>query len=170
MISLKALLIFIVVAFAFGFYMAPEKIKIQKEIQYVESTKKQSDESAKQDSQRDKRVEKTTTEITRPDGTKEVSTRTVEDSTTSRKSESARNERDESNKTSTEKETKEITAGRNHLTISALAGPQLKLSSGVSLGPLVYGAHITRPLLGPITVGLWGMSSGSGGMSLGLTF
>lgn len=35
---------------------------------------------------------------------------------------------------------------------------------------LVYGVHVSRSLIGPITMGLWGLTNGSIGLSVGINF
>lgn len=155
------------VAFAFGRYTAPEKVKIEKEIVTVESTTKEEKKEVKTDAQRDKRVEKVTTEVVRPDGTKETTTRIVEDSKTTRQTDSGTDSREESRKASTEKSSETIEYGRDKLSLSMLAGAPISFTSG--LGVIVYGGHIHRNFLGPISIGVWGLSNGTGGFSLGLT-
>ncbi len=130
-------------SFAAGRYTTPEKIVIQKEIVEVEKKVE------------DKRKEIVKTEVTHPDGTKEITTKTVVDSTT------------KTDSTKTDKELEERTAASSKVSISALVGAPLSLS-----GPItpVYGGHIHRPLLGPISLGLWGLSNATAGVSIGLTF
>ena len=129
----------IATAFAFGRYSAP--IRVEKEIVEVEKKTE------------DKRKEIIKTEVVRPDGTKETTTKTVVDSKTT---------------TDSTKSEKELVEGQtSKVSISALVGAPLTLS-----GPLtpVYGGHIHRPLLGPVSVGIWGLSNATAGLSFGLTF
>lgn len=155
------------VAFAFGRYTAPEKVKIEKEIVKVEDTRKEETKNVSTDSQRDKRVEKVTTEVVRPDGTRETTTRLVEDTKSTRSRDSATDSREESHTASTEKSSETIEYGRNKLSLSVLAGAPISFSSGP--GSMIYGGHISRNFLGPITIGVWGLSNGTGGFSLGLS-
>lgn len=53
--------------------------------------------------------------------------------------------------------------------VHALVGTPISLKP-LGLGPVVYGAAVERRVLGPISVGAWGLSSGQGGVSLGLVF
>ena len=53
---------------------------------------------------------------------------------------------------------------RNTLNVYALAGVDVK-TPGV-----VYGVSVTKQVLGPISVGAWGLTSGIVGVSLGLSF
>lgn len=49
-------------------------------------------------------------------------------------------------------------------TINALIG------LGLNNTQVDYGLSITRPVLGPLTIGVWGLSDKTGGASIGLTF
>jgi len=33
-----------------------------------------------------------------------------------------------------------------------------------------FGGSVTKPILGPVTMGLWALSNGNAGVSVGLTF
>lgn len=154
LLGLSALL----TAFAAGRFTVPEKIKI--ETKTVEVEKKT--DVTKTDTDRDRHRETTTTQVKRPDGTVETTTKLVEDDTTKRKTDSKQTQTD----SITETASKEIVRGSSPVTISALGGIPLSFSS---ITP-VFGAAVTKPLLGPIAIGLWGLSSREVGASLGLTF
>lgn len=143
----------VITAFAVGRFSAPEKVKIEKEIVEVEK------KSSETDLDRDKHKTTTTTEITRPDGTKEKTTKVEEDTKTSKNTTTV------DLRQRNETETKEVTYGSNRVTISGMAGLGLD-----SLSVPIYGASITRPILGPIVIGLWGLTNKTGGVSLGLQF
>ena len=85
--------------------------------------------------------------IKKPDGT--VITTTKEDSTTK-----------EDTKV---KDSITIDTRRSKINISALAG------TGFPLSP-VYGIAANKELIGPVTVGIWGLSNLTAGISLGLNF
>jgi hypothetical protein len=53
--------------------------------------------------------------------------------------------------------------------VSALVGASVNLKP-LGMGPLRYGASVERRVLGPVWVGAWGLSSGEGGVSLGVVF
>lgn len=147
------LLISALAVFAFGRYSAPDKVKI--ETKYVEVEKK----SEKTDTDRDKHKETTTTVVKAKDGSTTTTTKVVEDTKTDRKT-------SEHDDTSVSQSTsKEITKG-SKVTVSALAGINLSDLTG---GP-DFGMSVSRPILGPITVGVFGFKSGVVGSSLGLTF
>lgn len=143
-------------AFATGRWMAPEKVKIEKQI--VEVEKKSSDKDAEKSTKKTT----TTTKVTRPDGSVEETTTVVEE--TNRKS--SKSETSESGKSDTE--TTEITRGSSKVSVLALGG--VKLSGDVSNQVPVYGLSVSKPILGPITVGVWGLSNSIIGASIGLTF
>lgn len=144
-------------AFAFGRWSSPEKVKT--EIKTVEVEKKTEDTQI--DSDKNRHKETKVVEITHPDGTKEKTTQTVEDSQSTKKTDQSVTD----NTQKSTEEVKEITYATAKVTISALAG--LNVSS---LSLPVYGASVTKPILGPITVGLWGLSNSTIGGSIGLTF
>lgn len=95
----------------------------------------------------------TTTTTKKPDGTvivvenKDVETKTEE-------------------KTNTNSDTVTL-AKKQNLHVSALFG--IDLDNGLGRD-IVYGAHISKDIIGPVSIGLWGMSNRSGGASLGISF
>lgn len=134
--------------FAAGRYSVPEKVKIETKI--VEVEKKVVEDK--------KATHKTTKIITiqKPDGTKETDETDVEDTKTDDKTH---------DDTKTDSDVvKEVIKGSDKVTISALLGVDLRL------GTPIYGGAITKPILGPITLGIFGLSNASIGGSVGLTF
>lgn len=130
------------ICFSLGRYSAPEKIKTEIKVEKV--VEKQE-------------VVRTVTKVVeRPDGTKE--TEIVQDSETNTKSDTTRDK------------VTEVTITHNNLNISLLAGAQPKLFQGVSIGPIVYGASVSKEVLGPITVGAFGLSDLTFGASIGFNF
>ena len=144
-VSIVALL----TAFAFGRWSAPEKVKIQT----IEVEKKTDDKKVNID---DHKVT-TITETDKPDGTK-VKTTIISDN---------RNTKITDKKTddTTTTTTKEIDRSTSKVTISALAAMNV-----TKFGLPIYGASVTKSILGPITVGAFGLQNGTVGMSLGLSF
>lgn len=143
-------------AFAFGRWSAPEKIKIQKQIVEVEKKSTTKDTEA----ERNKRKEITVTEVIRPDGTKETTTHTVEETTAVKKK--AESDSSESNRASNE--TKEVEKSSSKTTVSLMVGTNLQNPK------IVYGGSAYRPILGPVGIGLWGLTDKTLGASVGLTF
>lgn len=155
---IKYYLLVAAVAFSLGWYVTPAKtITVTKTVEVEKSTKDKDTEA-----ERNKHKETTVTEVVKPDGTKETTTKTVEDTSTAKKSnESYTSESSTSNSTS-----KEISREKASVTISALAG--VKLTDLVA--PPVYGVSVTKSILGPIVVGVFGLTNSTMGCSIGLSF
>lgn len=134
----------IVLAFATGRFLTPVKI----ETKTIEVERKQTE------TDRDKHKDTTTTTTEKPDGTKVTETHTTEDTTTQRSTTDAT--RTDTNTTKT------YASGRT--SIFALAGLDISARS------VVYGGLITRQLIGPLSIGAWGLTNGTVGVSLGLEF
>lgn len=152
-------LVAVLTAFAFGRYSAPEKVKI--ETRTIEVEKKTTDTNKTVD--RNKRLKTVTVIEERPDGTKVTTTTTTVDTDTKSNTDTATKD-DIAKNTET---TKETTRGGNRVTISALAGAKVSFSDPWTP---VYGGMVNKELLGPITIGAFGLSDGVGGVALGLTF
>lgn len=135
--------------FLAGRLSAPEKV-VEKRVE-VEKTQKSVDTDKEQ------HLETTKTTVTKPDGTTETTEKVVVD--TKKKTDlDVTKEKD----VSTEKT---VTFQTSKVTISLMVGSELSL-------PLVpvYGLSVTKPIMGPITVGAWGLSNRVFGVSAGLTF
>lgn len=130
-------------AFATGRFLTPVKTVINT----VEVEKKTEDSH--------KEKHKKTVIIERPDGSKET---TITDDVESDKKST------DDKKSSSDTE---ITKTSSRLNISALAGGQISFSQPM---PIALGASVTKDILGPISLGVWGLSNGVGGVSIGLTF
>lgn len=147
-------IIVLITAFAFGRYTVPEKTT-SKDI-YKESSSKTTE--------KDKETHKKTiiTETTKPDGTKEKTTTVTEDSENHKTTDST--------KTSDKEKETETIRGDSKVTVSMLGGVGLSNPS-----EFLVGVAVSKPILGPVTVGLWGLNkygttNFNGGASLGLTF
>lgn len=152
-----ALIATVVVSFCVGYWATP--IKVKTEIKTVTITKEVEKKSTDDKKERHKKT--TTTEVTHPDGTKETTTVVTDDTD----SESKTNTVSKSETSSKTDITKESTRSSSSVTLSALGGMSFS-----NLGVPIYGGSLTKPVLGPITIGVWGLSNGTGGVSLGLTF
>lgn len=153
-ISVVALL----TAFAAGRFSTP--VKTITKVQTVEVEKK----NEKTEAQQKTNLHKTTTitetktrdgDLQRVTKIDESSGSVVDNRTTDTVSESTRSD-----------SSKETVRGSSLVTISALAGAKLSFSDT----QLIYGASVTKPILGPVTIGVWGLSNSTGGLSVGLTF
>ena len=126
--------------FALGRFTSPDKVRTEIKTVTVEKVVTQI-------------VHQTVTIKETKDGTKE--TVIVTDSNTDTKS--------NSNSTN---ETKEITISKDRINISVLAGS----SFPINLSAPVYGISANKNRIGPITIGVWGLSDKTVGESLGLNF
>ncbi len=102
---------------------------------------------------KDKHRETTKVETRHPDGSVDTVTKTVEDTKTDTVVKSVTDKTD----------TKE--SGGSKLNLSALYGTAYDFKT-----PPVYGLSASKEVLGPITAGAWGLSSGVFGLSVGLSF
>lgn len=134
-------------SFAFGRYSVNDP-EVKTSIKGKEDVTKSVDKDTKKRS--------TTTVTESPDGSK--STTTVTEEETSERRDTAK-----SRETSIDQSS--VPVVRRTLNVSALVG----VRAFDNLQP-IYGASITKEVLGPITVGVWGLSSGTGGVSVGLSF
>ena len=137
------------VVFAVGRYTAPEKVRVETKI--VEVEKKTEDKNTK------KNEHKKVVIVKNPDGT---TTTTITDDTNT---DITDHKTDDIAKSETQ--SKETSKGDNSVTISALAG--INVLHG---GTPIYGGQISKPLLGPVVIGVWGLTNATGGVSLGLRF
>lgn len=146
------------VSFASGRWLAPTKVVT--EIKTVEVEKNVDTKNS--DTDQDKHVDTTTTEVVKPDGTKETTTHTTVDTQKNQKT----NESDTFESSKTSDQTKEITRQTSKVTISALAG----INVTNFIAPPSYGGQLYSQVLGPIGLGLGAMTNGSVFMSVGLSF
>ncbi len=145
----KIIIAVIALAAAYGFGRWSTPVRVETKTVTVEVKKKETD------TDRDKNTHMTVVEVTKPDGTKEKTT-TVDTSTkTDTKTV------DDTNKSSDTE--KVVTYNSPKVTILGTYG--LPLGGGIP----VYGGEINRQILGPITIGVTGNSSGVIGLALGLT-
>jgi len=143
----------LIVAFALGRYTLPAKVIT--EIKTVEVEKKVND--TKTD---DQKHEKTViVDVKAPDGT-ETKTTTITDDTDT-KTDSASSD----NTNTTKTDSKEVVYNTSKLTIAALAGANIS-----SLSTPLYGGSVSKQILGPISVGVWGLNNGIVGASVGISF
>lgn len=100
----------------------------------------------------DKKVDKVTTITVKPDGTK---TTTITDKT----------------ETTTKTDVSDIKTSsklvenkHSDLNISVLAGVD------ITNPKIIYGASVTKGIIGPVSIGIWGLTNGTVGASVGLNF
>lgn len=156
-VQVVSVLVAFIVGVAVGRGAVPVKVT-DTEKRVVDTAKT---EVVKSDLNRDKHRETTVTETVAPDGVKTTVTKTVEDTKTDK----------DVVKGSTE--ATRAVEEKSHVAVAAGAKVTVSFLAGVPVtGPYspVYGLSITKPVLGPITLGLWGFTSQVAGFSLGLTF
>lgn len=149
-IALLALVL--LVGFAAGRYSSPTKIEETREVK--------TDTKTNTNVQEDKNKSRTKITVIMPDGTKRIVERTK---TTDKLRDTSTSETHVD-----EKSTKLVENKHSTLSVAALAGVSVH---GFSLDTKpVYGAHVQKSILGPISLGAWGLSNQTGGLSLGLQF
>jgi hypothetical protein len=148
--------VYTAIAVAAGRYMTPEKVKVETKI--VEVEKKTDDKDVAKEDVKHKHI--VVTQDSKPSGETIVTTDTTYDDKDSEDSKEIKT--DTSSKD--EAVVKETVYNNGRVTLSALGGINLS-----TLAP-VYGASIVKPIVGPVAVGIWGLSDGSCGVSVGLQF
>jgi hypothetical protein len=120
-------------------------------------TKTETSQTTNTDTESNKDTHKETTTITekQPDGATTTTTKIVEDTVT---------KKDTETKTDSHTEQTVTPPKLNTLNLSVLAGIDLSRQTPV------YGASVNKQLLGPITIGLFGLTNGTIGASVGLNF
>lgn len=128
-----------------GYALLPKKVEIKTVVV----------ESKQSEAERNKHKETTTTEVVKPDGTKETVTKTTEDTST---------QKTVTSDTRTERE-KTVVYGGPPFGVRILAGTDFSVGKSID-----YGVSVDKRVLGPITVGAFGFSGGVVGLSMGLQF
>lgn len=155
------IVIALLTSFAVGRYTVPTKVKIETKVVEVERKTDVKNTTVKKD--RKKKI--IILETKKPDG-ESTKTTTITDDTASSNQTAAKQTEDSSKQSDT---SKEVTHASDKVTVSALAGYNL-FGNNNAIQPFNYGLSVTKPVLGPITFGLFGFQSGLVGASLGLTF
>lgn len=146
----------LLVSFAAGRYTVTETIKTKTET--IETEKKKEDTVIVK--KRDKNVKIVVTETDRPDGTKIITTVTTDLT----KSSVDTNTKLSDTGSKTSDSSSSTVKGESKVSLSALGGVDM------TNGHLLYGLSVIRPVLGPITVGAFGLSDGTIGASVGVSF
>lgn len=146
----------LLVSFASGRFLVPEKVKIEKQIVEVEKKSLVKDT----DSERNKHKETVVTEKINSDGSKETTTHVIEETQASKKE----NESNSSESAKDQRETKEVERGSSKTTVGFMAG------TSFTSPQVIYGVSVYRGVLGPIGIGVWGLTNGIVGASIGISF
>src|SRR5271166_2264531 len=144
--KILAVITIVVTSFAIGRFTTPVKTVVQTKI--VEVEKKVDNTDTKQN--------QTETITKKPDGTE--TTTIITNTDTKNTSVDTTSVTDTSTKTVTKESSK--------VTISALAGAPISLHG---IGLPTYGIAISKEILGPIGVGVFGFTDGVGGVSISLS-
>ncbi len=136
-------LILMAVAFTGGRYSAEDNPS--------ETTIDKTEES-RTETERNKHRETTTVKIKRPDGTETSTTTIIEDSNTASKKE----------KESRTQVEQVVEAKGNKINVALLGAYQSE--------KLVYGLSVTKEVIGLVTAGIFGLNSGTIGLSIGVNF
>lgn len=104
----------------------------------------------KVDEEKDKQVHKVVTTVKSPDGTVKTVVTVDSDTQTSKKQDSTTNQ--------------STVAKRSTLNVALLGGYNTKSPS------VTYGLSVSKELIGPATLGVYGLSNGIIGLSIGLDF
>ena len=160
-------IVYSAVLFASGRFLAPTKEEIKKEVVKTDTSSSNTTDNKSSDHSKDVKTKKRTKTIVRPDGTKETVVTEVKDYS-SRQREDSKNAVVTTN-TSTEatKESKLIERASGKTSLSVLAGVNV---FAPTTGVIIYGGHIQTQLIGPFTIGIWGLSNGPLGASAGILF
>lgn len=156
----------VLTAFATGRWFAPTKVITETKTVTVEVETKDTKNATSVDKDRDRHVERETIEVVRPDGTRETKTRVVENSSTDTHRVSSTTESTTSSSTNERDTRTETTRESGRVNLSVLGGIKL---NDFAAGPKI-GGHVSRNILGPITLGVWGMNDLTFGASVGLSF
>lgn len=140
-----------------GRWLSPEKV-ITKTVT-VEVDNKSKDTQIDKD--KDKHKKTTIVETTDSDGKKTKTTVVTEDTSENTKT----NQQQTESSQKSEVDTKEVTSRTQKVTVAAMVGSNI----GFPLVP-IYGGSVSKSLLGPIQIGVWGLTNATFGASLGIQF
>ena len=145
----------VLVSVAVGRFTAPVKTKIEiKTVEVIKEVKVETKDTKKKD---DKTYTKT--ETIKPDGTKTSVTTIVDKDTTDTRIDTKTN----ATTTVSQDSTKETTSRGGRLNLSLLGG-----MTSITNSTPIWGAHVSKEVLGPMTLGIFGFTNGSGGVSIGI--
>lgn len=139
--------------FIAGRYSRPAKIVTQ--VKTVEVEKKTDTSNQTADTHKDETI--TTTE--NKDGTKTILDHIVEDAG----SHTYTTGTDNINQTT--ESTKTVTNNSSSIHLAFLAG-----TTTSNIGLMNYGGYASKQVLGPFSLGVWGLSIGAGGLAIGVNF
>jgi hypothetical protein len=146
-----AVVVITISSFAVGRYTVPEKIKIETKV--VEVEKKISD--VDQNKNEHKKV--VVVEVKQPNGTDTITTTTQDDVKTDVKTDTKVTD------DTTTDTTKTVTKSNANLNLSVMGGINI-----LNPSQLLIGGSVTKQIIGPFTLGIWGLSNATAGVSIGV--
>jgi len=174
-----AVVLALVLSFAFGRFATPPRIQtVTKTVDHTEELTKareQVNELQNQVETLKRHTHEVKTVVVRKDGTKTV--QDVTDTSVDRQTQTQTQEQavtvaqTQTETTHTEVASVTVTPSKPQWRVSLLAGIEpLHLDRPALLGPVSLGAMVEHRLVGPLWVGVWGDSSGVGGLALSVEF
>lgn len=182
-------LLLLLLGYGTGRYLAPSKVVIQDHVVTVEKevvvTQVQTQIKVVKvvDTSSDRKVHRTTTETTKPDGTKvETTTEDIDAAKTSHEADDT-NKSQQANSTSTTD--KKIDSTHTEVKITERPGWHMGVDLGLNLSHMigndpnvgipglrgaVVGVHAEHRVIGPLFLGLFGNSMGAAGLSVSAEF
>lgn len=145
-------------AFAVGRFTTPSKVITETKIVEVEKKVEVVKETKAKDK---KKTTKTVIKIS-PSGEKTITKEQVSET----KSQTDKGSVSSTDSSKSSDESKKTTNNNSSLNISVLAGKRL----GDPLEPIAFGGHVTKNVIGPVTIGIFGLSNMTFGASVGLQF
>lgn len=158
--KIRTKIIIVITALTVSFAAGRYSVSVKKTEETKTVAVKVETENKQKDVKKRKKTHVVKTEVIKPDGSKTVTTVVDHDTNVDSKDTTVTQETE--HKTSDEKTT--VVKGDQKLTISALAGVDFTGNK------MVFGAALTKPVLGPITLGIFGLSNNTVGGSVGLSF
>lgn len=138
---------------ACGYFALPAKVVTKTETKVVTQIVKDTSQD------KENHLKVVIVEEKKPDGTVVTTTTKTQDTDTKTNTDTKINKDQD---TTTDKE---VMYAKNSLTINALAATQIGDTSGV-----LWGLQVTRKLIGPIQIGVFGLTNRTLGGSLGISF
>lgn len=156
----------LILGLAIGKYTLPTKtitkeVVVEKEVIVEKTVFVKETEKAKNTSEK-----KTTKVVTKPDGTKIEETTTNTDTSSTEKTKDTGSS--ESKKEKEKTQVVEKTETRKNLSVSALLGLKFSGDSADRFKNPIYGVHVKYNAFGPVSVGLFGLTTKEAGFSVGL--
>lgn len=159
--------VYTLLIFALGRYSNSYTLKQSDAKQAESSIVKKDNDKTEVEAKKDIHKETTTVSKVLPDGTKETTTKVVEDTHADSNTKKDSKSSEVGLNKESEVASKTIERGDQKTTISVLAGVSLFNSNEPAID---YGLSVTKPVLGPIAIGLWALKSGTVGASCGIQF